>query len=384
MTQPIAHIYQELFSSEPMMIRSPGRINLIGEHTDYNLGFVLPAAIDKEIEFAIGTNHTQTVNLYAADVDQHYSFPLDQIQPSSVHWANYIIGSVDQIQKKGLELAGFNCVFGGNIPLGAGMSSSAAIEGGVIYGLRELFSLDLSRLEMARMGQAAEWEMVGVQCGLMDQYANMFGKEGYLLQMDCREETHIEIPVDLGNYGLWLFNSNVKHSLGESEYNVRKSECEAGVEAISKVHPGVSSLRDCTADLLTLIDDPVIYQRCLYVVEENQRVLRGAEDLVNKDLDSFGKRMYQSHYGLSNQYQVSCQELDLLVDLAGNEESVLGARMMGGGFGGCTINLIHKDAAELVSNRLANVYKQRTGKEMSIYAVNIAHGTSVSNISVKS
>ena len=377
MRQPINQIFEDLFGSGAITVRSPGRINLIGEHTDYNLGFVMPAAIDKEILFALGLNQTRQVNLYAVDVDEHYSFSLDQIRSTEINWVNYIMGCIDQVQKKGIEVEGFNCVFGGNIPLGAGMSSSAAIECGIIYGLSQILSLDLSKLEVAKMGQAAEMEMVGVQCGLMDQYANMFGKKDHLLHMDCREETHKEVPVDLGNYGLWLFNTNVKHSLGESEYNVRRSECESGVAKVKETFTEVTSLRDCTKDMLNTIEDPVIQQRCRYVVEENQRVVQGVKDLSSGNLQAFGDKMYQSHSGLSEQYQVSCKELDLLVNLTRESVEVLGARMMGGGFGGCTINLIKKEAAVDLISRITLTYKAETSKEMSVYAANIANGTSL-------
>jgi len=371
--------FQEQFTNKPLVIRSPGRINLIGEHTDYNDGFVLPAAIDKEILVALAPNQTDICNLFSWDLQEQVSFQLDDLKKSSSNWANYIIGVVQQLVQSKYPVKGFDCVFGGDIPIGAGLSSSAALECGVAYGLSQLWAFDISKLEIAQLAQKAEREFVGVQCGLMDQYANMFGEEGHLIRLDCRDLTHKAVRVDFHDHRLFLFNSNVKHELGNTEYNTRREECEAGVQMVKEQFPEVRSLRDCRKSMLSVIDSkyPKIYNRCEYVVEENDRVLGGVEDLLLGKLEAFGQKMYLSHEGLSKKYEVSCPELDILVALTRDEKSVLGARMMGGGFGGCTINLINNNnnVEELV-RRIATQYDKVTGKEMSVYQVAIAQGTS--------
>ena len=378
MIREIQQRYHELFRTEPIVVRSPGRVNLIGDHTDYNQGFVLPAAIDKQIVLSIGLNNTNRANLSALDFQQSFSFDLSYIKRTDSHsWANYIMGVAQQLQNKGLEVQGFDCVFGGNIPIGSGMSSSAALECGVTFGLSELLGLGLTKLEIAKIGQAAEGDFVGLKCGLMDQYANMFGQSNRLIQMDCRAESHRSIEVDFSGYSLWLLNSNVKHELSGTEYNVRRAECEQGVALVQDRFPEVSSLRDFDMNMLQMIKDPVIFQRCEFVLEENQRVIKGSEDLQSGEFISFGQSMYESHRGLSRKYQVSCDELDVLVKLAAAEPAVLGARMMGGGFGGCTINLIKKDLGEQVVDRIAALYLQQTGKEATIIPVKIAAGTSL-------
>jgi len=372
--------FEELFSTTPITIRSPGRINLIGEHTDYNLGFVLPAAIDKEIYFCISPNRRDNCRLFSWDMQESYSFNLDNLIKSPLHWANYIIGMVEQMQKRGYEIGGFDCVFGGDIPIGAGLSSSAALGCGIGFCLNETWKLDLSKLEIAQMAQRAEIEFAGLNCGLMDQYANMFGEPGNLLQLDCRSLTHKSIHADFKDYHIVLFNSGVKHELGDTAYNQRRQECESGVRMISKYFPEVKSLRDCSRQMLTKIALPehsVIHQRCEYVIEENERVLEGCEDLTNGRLLAFGEKLYQSHEGLSKKYQVSCRELDILVDLTGEERSIIGARMMGGGFGGCTINLVHSETLGEVSARIHARYLDLTGKELPMHQVSIAGGTSL-------
>ena len=371
--------FRELFSAPPLMVRSPGRVNLIGEHTDYNDGFVLPAAVDKEIMVVIASNGGSSCNLFSWDLQESYSFNLTSVSKAPLHWANYIIGMVQQMQNQSAKIAGFDCVFGGDIPIGAGLSSSAALGCGVGFGLSELWQLNLSKLEIAQMAQSAEIEFAGLNCGIMDQYANMFGEQGHLIQLDCRKLIHKSIPVDFKDYRIVLFNSGVKHELADTAYNQRRDECESGVEIIAKYYPEVKSLRDCDLQMLTKISLPeqsIIHQRCEYVIEENKRVLEASEDLINGRLEMFGEKMYQSHYGLSKKYEVSCSELDALVDLTVNEDSILGARMMGGGFGGCTINLVHSNFLDEVSQRIGAQYLDITGIELKKYLVSITNGTS--------
>jgi galactokinase len=374
--QNISGKFTDLFASKPLAIRSPGRINLIGEHTDYNEGFVLPAAIDKEIIIYIGLNGTNRCNLFAWDLQEYCSIDLSDLTKVPQNWANYAIGVVLQLKQRGLPVSGFDCVFGGNIPIGAGLSSSAALECGIGFGLNELMGYGISRFELALIGQAAESEFVGLKCGIMDQYASLFGAKDQALLLDCREYTHDSIGIALQDYEFMLFNSNVKHELSNSEYNTRRQECEQGVRTVKTNHPKVKSLRDFSPSMLLEIKDKTVFKRCQFVLDENRRVLEGANDLAKGDLKSFGQKLYQSHHGLSERYEVSCPELDLLVELTKRAEAVLGARMMGGGFGGCTINLIEKSHCHEVAERIGQDYRKQTGSNMEVYRVAIANGTS--------
>ncbi|WP_317175105.1 galactokinase [Hymenobacter qilianensis] len=275
-SQSITTAFQNHFGYAPLLVRAPGRVNLIGEHTDYNGGFVLPAAVDKEIHFAVGLNGSDTARLVAQDLNETHDFSLtEEVKPGKTQWANYLKGVVAQMQRKGLAVPGFDCVFGGNIPLGAGMSSSAAIECGLAFALNKLLGGKFDRLELAHMGQAAEHEFAGVKSGLMDQFASLFGRAGHVVRLDCRSLDYEYFPFDTTTYRLILCNSGVKHALASSEYNTRRQECEQGVALIKQYYPTVHSLRDITLTQLkehqTELGD-VLYRRCSYVVEENLRV----------------------------------------------------------------------------------------------------------------
>jgi galactokinase len=343
LTATIAAAFQLRFGYAPLLVRAPGRINLIGEHTDYNEGLVLPAAINKEVLFAVGLNGTDQLRLVAHDKGEACVVPLAAVQPGTLQWANYLLGVVAQLRASGVAVPGFDCVFGGNIPMGAGLSSSAAVECGLAFALNELLGAGLDRLALARLAQAAEHTYAGVQCGLMDQFASLFGRAGQVVRLDCRTTDYAYFPFDAAAYHLILCNSGVKHALADSAYNTRRQECAQGVAVLRRYYPAVASLRDATrAQLLAHRAElgEVLYRRCRYVVEENARVAQACIALAANNMATVGQLLYASHAGLRDDYEVSCPELDKLVALATGRPGVLGARMMGGGFGGCTLNLV--------------------------------------------
>ena len=377
----ITHTFHSKFGSEPHLFQSPGRINLIGEHTDYNGGFVLPAAIDKRIVAALNVNgHASKIRLYALDLDEWMEFSLDSFHPLMPNqWPNYILGVVAQFLKKGIPLQGFDCLITGNIPLGAGLSSSAALESVVAYGLNELFSVKLERLELIRMAQLAEHEYAGVRCGIMDQFASVMGREDAALRLDCRSLEFDYFPLALEEYELLLINSRVRHSLASSEYNTRRLECEEGVKWIRRTYPEVTELRDVDNRMLEKEGKKMpktIFQRCQFVVNENQRVLDACKALEERDLTRLGQLVFASHKGLSTEYEVSCPELDFLVDQAREIDFVLGARMMGGGFGGCSLNIVHKDQTDTFIRWISDKYQKVFGIEPEPIAVRIGNGSS--------
>ena len=374
----IRNKFKELFGQNPLIVRSPGRINLIGEHLDYNMGFVLPAAINKAIWLGIQKREDQTICIHSIDYNDDFHTSIDAISPSGKLWPDYILGVVKQIQKIHKLSHGFSLVFGGNIPPGAGLSSSAALECAMGFALNELFELNYAKMDLVRIGQAAENEFVGVKCGIMDQFASVFGKKEHLIRLDCRSLEYVYVPFHLKDIKILLFDTRVKHSLADSAYNERREECEKGVSIIGKFHPEVKSLRDASQKMLDTYvkaEDEIVYRRCTYVVSEIKRLLNAFEDLEKDDLISFGKRMFETHTGLKDLYEVSCAELDLLVDLVKDNPDVLGARMMGGGFGGCTINLVRAEAAEAIIGKVSGAYLSNTGTEMLVYEVGIEDGT---------
>lgn len=378
-TQEIEKMFQSKYNSLPFLTCcSPGRINLIGEHTDYNNGLVLPAAIDKYIVLSISKREDNEVHIFSQDYQHSHITSLSDIQNSNKLWPNYLLGVINHIQNKYKSIAGINIVFGGNIPQGAGLSSSAAVECATAFAINSLFNLDLNPLELARIAQTAENEFVGVQCGLMDQFASTFGKENKLIKLDCETYDYKFIPFDNKDYSLVLFDTQVKHSLASSAYNERRNQCEYGVQLIQKHNPKIKSLRQVNQEMLDNFVKPVdkiVYNRCEFIIQEIKRVEDSCEDLLKENYIQFGNRMFQTHDGLKNQYEVSCDELDFLVDQVKNHPEVLGARMMGGGFGGCTINLIENESIERIANSTAKAYEQSTGKPMKVYPVSIVDGT---------
>jgi len=380
MTHRIAHKFKELFRSDPVLVRSPGRINIIGEHTDYNDGFVMPAAVDKAIYFAVKPNNNGLYRFHSFDYNEDYRTDKERIDPCEVPWANYLLGVVAQFAKDGKEIPGFDCVFGGDIPVGAGMSSSAAIETGIAYALNTVFDLGYDKLTMVKYAQKAEHEYAGVRCGIMDQFAVLFGKNHQAIKLDCRTLSYDYAPIKSDDYLFVLVNTGVKHSLASSEYNNRRKECHTGVQILQQYYPEVEALRDATEDMLRehqLEFPPVIFDRCQYVIQENMRVLFAVEALGKGNFETLGELMYKTHAGLRDLYEVSCDELDVLVEIARGVNGVLGARMMGGGFGGCTINLIARNKREEFKKSMLRKYKTPEGKPPDIVEVEVTSGTSL-------
>jgi len=376
--------FLELYDQEPLLVRSPGRINLIGEHTDYNEGFVMPAAIDRDIIFAIGFSDEPHSTLYSIRHNELIPFDIDAPHKiTEPFWPNYLLGVVRRFIDKGYQLKNLHCVVGGDVPTGAGLSSSAALECGFAFAINEIHSFNVPKLELIHMAQWAEHHYVGVKCGIMDQFSSMMGAEGKAFVLDCRSLSYHYFPIDLKDYSIVLCDSMVKHSLADSAYNKRREECEAGV-SILKVHYGeIKSLRDVSMDMILKHRDEFpekVYNRCTYVVEENKRVLDASEDLKKGDMKAFGKKMYTTHEGLSKLYEVSCPELDFLVNEAKKLDYVGGSRMMGGGFGGCTINLVSKTKVELFISTLREAYNLNFHHELNAYVVAIKNGTSIINI----
>ena len=375
--EQVLKIYQEKFGNDtPEVYASPGRVNLIGEHTDYNGSFVFPGAIDKGMIAAIRLNGTEKVRAFAIDLNESSEFGLNEEDLPQEGWAKYIFGVCREIIKRGGAVAGFDTVFAGDVPLGAGMSSSAALESTYAYALNDMFNLGIDTFELARIGQSTEHNYVGVKCGIMDQFASLFGKKGHLIRLDTKTMEYQYFPFDPEGYKLVLLDTVVKHELASSAYNKRRESCEHAAETIAKRHPEVKFLRDATMDMLKEVKNEISeedYMRAEYVIEETQRVRDVSDALERGDYETVGEKMYETHHGMSKLYEVSCEELDFLNDVA-KEHGVTGSRVMGGGFGGCTINLV-KD--ELYDSFIADAklkFKEKYGHEPKVYDVVISDG----------
>lgn len=362
----------ERFSSNPIFYASAGRINLIGEHTDYNGGFVFPGAIDKYIMTAININGTDKVRLYSVDMNQYTELGLREEDKPAEQWACYVFGVCREVIKRGFEVKGFDAVFAGNVPLGAGLSSSAALESCFAYALNDLFNDNkISIFELALIGQSTEHNYCGVNCGIMDQFASVFGKKDCLMRLDCRSLEFKYFPFKPVGYKLVLVNSQVKHELVDSPYNKRRESCERVAKTL-----GVETLRDADMSMLEAAKDQISdedYKRAVYVIGEKQRVLDVCEALEKGDYETVGQRMYETHHGLSKDYEVSCEELDFLNDVA-KECGVTGSRIMGGGFGGCTINLVKENLYDTFVQTAKTKFNEKYGIEPIIIDVVISDG----------
>lgn len=377
-TKSFMEMFSSLYGGIPVVVKSPGRINIIGEHTDYNEGFVLPAAINQSAYIAISPRNDYDIRLYSTEFQAEYNGNLTTIKPSPLTWPNYILGVADQLVKRGFRIKGFDAVLEGKVPIGAGLSSSASIECATVFAMNEIFHLGIEKMDMVKIAQKAEHEFTGVMCGIMDQFASMFGKKDHVIRLDCRSLEYEYIPLKLDGIKIVLLNTNVKHSLSSSEYNTRRQQCQQGVSWIIEHKQNIKSLRDVNMEMLEKYvapRDEVIYKRCRYVVSENGRLLSGCDDLKKGNILNLGKKMFQSHDGLSKDYEVSCNELDFLVNAVRHNPVVLGARMMGGGFGGCTINLIKEAAIEELVDDLEQKYKEYTSLDLSVYIAEIGNGT---------
>jgi len=379
MKENIISQFVEQFNQKPLLAAAPGRVNLIGEHTDYNEGFVLPGAVDKRIYVGIAKNGTNALNVFANQYKQKFSFSLDELQPVD-GWATYLLGMMYQFKQKGLAISGIDVVIDGDVPLGAGMSSSAAVCSAFGFAVNELFGFGLSRMQLAIMGQKTEHTFAGVMCGIMDEFASLHGKQGNIMKLDCRSLEYEYIPFDFPDYKIVLVNTMVSHALASSEYNVRRQQCEEGVAILQKYYPEIKFLRDVSNEQLEKHKNELselVYRRCNFIINENKRLLHGCDLLKKGDLKSFGQMMFEAHDGLSKGYEISCKESDFLVEQAKRFDGVMGARQMGGGFGGCTINIVKTDSIENFSTYMRDSYKKRFDVVPEIYITQIEDGAKI-------
>ena len=369
--------FHELYRQTPTIYRAPGRVNLIGEHTDYNDGFVMPAAIDFYTWVAASPREDGVLHVWSQQYKEQIEIPLDQIEgPSRGHWSDYVRGMAGVLRSSGKKLRGANLLIDGEVPVGAGLSSSAALELSTGLALLGASGLDLPRLDLVKLSQRAENQYAGAMCGIMDQFIAGFGRAGNAILLDCRSLEYSLLPIP-EQVRLVICNSMVKHDLATGEYNARRAECAEAVRVLQKDYPEVRALRDVTLEMLQAQRDrlsDVVYRRARHVITEDDRVVRSAVALRSGDLDEFGKLMFASHRSLRDDYEVSCKELDDLVELASRSEGLIGARMTGGGFGGCTINLVQTDAVESFSKKIAKGYERETGRKPDVFVCSPAEG----------
>ncbi len=372
MQERIEQVFDQRFGGKGTLYASAGRINLIGEHTDYNGGFVFPGAIDKVIMADIRANSLDKVRVFSIDIDEYTEFGLREEDAPSQGWARYIFGVCREILKRGGRVECFDAVFAGDIPLGAGLSSSAALESCFAFALNDMFNGNaIDKFELARIGQSTEHNYCGVNCGIMDQFASVFGKKGNLMRLDCRSMEYEYFPFNPQGYKLVLLDSAVKHELKDSPYNRRRESCERVAKEL-----GVATLRDADMPMLDAVKSRITaedYFRAKFVIEEKQRVLDVCDALNAGDYETVGRKMYETHRGLSHDYEVSCEELDFLNDIA-RDNGVTGSRIMGGGFGGCTINLVRDDIHDRFIADAVRRFADRYGHEPKVYDVVISDG----------
>lgn len=380
-TQLEKYFFEQYNQQANIIVRSPGRVNIIGEHADYNNGFVLPAAIDKAAYLAVSLRKDNEIHLTALDLNETFSTTTDELKPiGHISWPNYILGAAAQFLKRSIQLPGFNAVLTSDVPIGAGLSSSAAVECATVFALNHLLQTNINRVEMVSMAQKAEHEYAGVMCGIMDQFASMMGKANQVIKLDCRSLEYEYVPFKLDGIKFLLLNTNVKHSLASSEYNTRRLECMQAVEMIQAHHQEVLSLRDASVEMLdqyVLPFNDMVYQRSRFVLDEMERLNQACQFLQEDNIPALGNCMFKTHDGLSRQYNVSCKELDYLVNFVRSSNEVIGARMMGGGFGGCTINLVHEEKIDTLINRIKPAYEEAMQLPLDYYIATIQNGTEI-------
>jgi len=370
--------FKELYNTTPVLFRSPGMVNVMGAHTDYNDGFTLSANIDKEMVFAVAINKTDKGRVYALDLKDSHEFNVDYFEQSDKAWANYILGMVSEFRKHGKIIGGFDCVFASDIPIGSGMAASAAIKCGIGFLLNELFNLELSNLDIAGYATKVENEYIGVGSGIRDQFNNLFARTSHFMKLDCLTLNHEYIETDFSNYRFIIFDSQVKSDRRLQIFETRRKECQQGLKIIKRYFPEVKSLRDVKPDtLLKCKDDmePELYWRCKFVVNENIRVLKSVEDLLKNRTEAFGQKLFESQMELKRDFQVSCAEIDFLIDEVTKNNNVLGARMIGAGVGGCTLNMVKDyDREEFISG-IQKRFKKKFRKNLLVYKIKIVRGS---------
>lgn len=381
MIDQIKNIFKSHYGKEAeFIVKAPGRINLIGEHTDYNAGMILPAAIDKYMYFAFAKNDSHVGNVHALDLDEQVAIKMSDLHKTDSVWINYLTGLLIEFRERGFSLKGFDCVFTSDIPMGAGMSSSAALECGFALGIDYLLQSQLDRWEIINMSQHSNHHFMNIYGGIMDQFSSLFGEKNKCMLMDCSDRSFEYFDLNLSQYSLVLINSNVKHEHTSSGYNDRARECKEIVDLLQMTDPqikNISAVDSISLKALSQNWSETLQRRSLFVVNENDRVVQFSKAMETNDFLKLGDLIYQSHFGLQHNFEVSCPELDLLVEITQDMQAVLGARMMGGGFGGCTINLLKTDNAQEVTQRIIEEYKDRSGIAAESYFVKLSEGASV-------
>ena len=379
----VSTVCEQQFGEIPkLLVSAPGRVNLIGEHTDYNDGFVLPIAIDKKVVIGGSLRNDKRVRLYSLNFEERSEFSIDSLENQN-SWTDYVKGVIDELFKAGYELKGFDAVVAGNVPRGAGLSSSAALEVSTAFFLAQLHDIEMSPETMAQLCQRAENQFIGMNCGIMDQFISRLGQKEHALYLDCRDLSYQQIPCVLGEYTVVICNSNVKHKLVDSAYNERRAQCEEGVRLLQSRLKDITALRDVSHEQLeehASLLSPTVYQRCKHIITENERVIHAVEALKQGNLEQFGVLLNQSHTSLRDDYEVSCEEVDHLVDISQHINGTLGARITGGGFGGSTVNIVKESASEDFQLTLLEEYKKRTGIHAEIYTSNAENGVQIETL----
>ncbi len=382
--ETIIEHFEEKFGVRPeIIVRAPGRINLIGEHTDYNGGLVLPAAIDKAIWLAMGKRDDKLLKISAFDLKEDFESDLSTLEKSEQGWPNYLLGVISELSKDGIEIGGVNVAFGGDIPIGAGLSSSAALESGMLSGLNHLFGLGLPKMDIVKLAQRGENHFVGMNCGIMDMFASVMGRAESVVRLDCRSLEFEHFPFHAPGHLFVLCDSGVKHALVDSEYNTRRRECEEGVRLMRESLPGIETLRDVPLEAIVANEGrlpALVFQRCKYVVEEIERVFSACNALKDNDLDLLGQLMNQTSDGLRHGYEVTCAETDFLVDKAMEQAGLIGARQVGGGFGGCTLNLLKADESQDFITTMQAAYLEKYGRTLVCHTVKLSEGVEVKEV----